>query len=81
MECFILEKFRVTSRNPREKNFHVFYALFAGLSEQQLAQLGLDESIESYRSVLELGLGESRESNRSVLELGLDESRESYISV
>ena len=51
LECFILEKFRVTSRNPVEKNFHVFYALFAGLSEERLAQLGLHESIESYRSV------------------------------
>ena len=41
----------MTSRNPVEKNFHVFYALFAGLSEERLAQLGLHESIESYRSV------------------------------
>ena len=51
LECFILEKFRVTSRNPVEKNFHVFYALFAGLSQQRLTDLGLDESPECYRSV------------------------------
>ncbi|XP_070177240.1 uncharacterized protein [Littorina saxatilis] len=49
LECFVLEKFRVTSRNPVERNFHVFYALFAGLSEQRLTDLGLDLPAESYR--------------------------------
>ncbi|XP_076465689.1 uncharacterized protein LOC143297300 [Babylonia areolata] len=49
LECFILEKFRVTSRSPVEKNFHVFYSLFAGLSSQRLSQLGLDLAAESYR--------------------------------
>ncbi|XP_076443985.1 uncharacterized protein LOC143282270 [Babylonia areolata] len=49
VECFTLEKFRVTSRNRVEKNFHVFYALFAGLSHQRLYDLGLDLPAESYR--------------------------------
>lgn len=36
-----MEKYRVTNRNAQEKNFHVFYALLAGLPPHQLSALKL----------------------------------------
>ncbi|XP_025078067.1 unconventional myosin-IXa-like [Pomacea canaliculata] len=41
IEGFLLEKYRVTNRIAQEKNFHVFYALLAGLPPHQLSALNL----------------------------------------
>ncbi|XP_046559999.1 uncharacterized protein LOC124269013 [Haliotis rubra] len=49
IECFILEKFRVTSRNRHEKNFHAFYAVFAGMPSRRLDALNLEANAAFYR--------------------------------
>ncbi|XP_046354674.2 uncharacterized protein LOC124134078 [Haliotis rufescens] len=49
IECFILEKFRVTSRNRHEKNFHAFYAVFAGMPVHRLDALNLEANAAFYR--------------------------------
>ncbi|XP_063420547.1 unconventional myosin-Ia-like [Mytilus trossulus] len=41
---YMLEKARVVTCNKRERNFHIFYSLFAGASKQQLSDLNLSES-------------------------------------
>ncbi|ESO87528.1 hypothetical protein LOTGIDRAFT_235019 [Lottia gigantea] len=48
IEGYILEKFRVTEPNENEKNFHAFYALFAGMSDCELRELELEE-LSEYR--------------------------------
>ncbi|OPL20520.1 unconventional x1 myosin-ixb-like isoform, partial [Mytilus galloprovincialis] len=45
---YMLEKARVVTCNEGERNFHIFYYLFAGASKQQLSDLNLSES-KNYR--------------------------------
>ncbi|XP_046434447.1 unconventional myosin-Ie-like [Neodiprion virginianus] len=40
---FLLEKSRVTSHNPGERNFHVFYQLATGANEEMKASFGLTD--------------------------------------
>jgi len=40
---YILEKSRVVHRSTGEKNFHVFYALFAGMSRERLLYYFLED--------------------------------------
>ena len=55
IEAYILEKFRVTEPNENEKNFHAFYAMFAGMSESELQDLELEEMSE-YRYLSTSGI-------------------------
>jgi myosin heavy subunit len=43
IDDYILEKSRVVHRSSGEKNFHVFYALFAGMSRDRLLYYFLED--------------------------------------
>jgi len=41
IDTYLLERSRVTSHEAGERNFHIFYRLLSGLSESELAEMGL----------------------------------------
>lgn len=58
---YLLEKSRVITQNPLERNYHIFYQLLKGASEKMLAELKLESNVRSY-DYLNKGLTSSIES-------------------
>ncbi|SCU88056.1 LADA_0E07910g1_1 [Lachancea dasiensis] len=67
VDWYLLEKSRVIHQTSRERNYHIFYQLLAGMSMQDLRKFGLDtNSIRDYRYL--------RESNASIP--GIDDAQD-----
>ncbi|SCU86690.1 LAMI_0D03202g1_1 [Lachancea mirantina] len=54
IDWYLLEKSRVIHQNSKERNYHIFYQMLAGLSPQELRKLKLDSnSVKDYRYLRE----------------------------
>lgn len=51
LKTFVLEKSRVVQHKAKEKNFHIFYAFFSGIPEDEL-QEKYNLNSERYRYML-----------------------------
>ena len=55
VESYLLEAIRVTTPNKSERNYHVFYQLLKGVSDQELKTLRLERKPSKYQFLLRSG--------------------------
>jgi myosin heavy subunit len=46
---YLLEKSRVVQQQPGDRNFHAFYLMLLGSSDQELASMHLTRNLKQYR--------------------------------
>ena len=59
IHCYFLDQSRVVSPLPMEKNYHIFYQMLAGLTQEERSQLGLEGY--TVRDLLFLNMGDTRQ--------------------
>merc|ERR1719193_1643740 len=61
---YLLEKSRIVSQQPGERNFHCFYQLLQGAGETELGKLGLSRNLSDFNYVNQKSKGKSDPSSR-----------------
>ena len=59
IHCYFLDQSRVVCPLPMEKNYHIFYQMLAGLTQEERSQLGLEGY--TVRDLLYLNMGDTRQ--------------------
>jgi myosin heavy subunit len=80
---YLLEKSRVTRRDPEERNYHIFYQLLRGLQDSVLMDMNLHRKASKYRYLERTGINEEpadlndaknfKETMDAFKEMGFDE--------
>ena len=65
---YLLEKTRITTQIEGERNYHIFYQLFAGASTEMLEELGLHVGPEAFSYLGNQGTPDTREKDKALFD-------------